>query len=219
MAETYLSTNRTMAEDGDFYVEANCCLLCGVPEDVAPEIFQTGKDYCFVIRQPCSPKEVDRTIRAMWASEVDCVRYRGRDPLMLERLARAGMKDQADYGESLNTPLLARDTVSFEMPEVRSHMTPVWFAHEFRADLRGKGKIVLPALFGKHSVWVSWFKNRFHRVHFADAGQGRFVASLGPTSAVQGLGWLLDDWLIAKGAKDIFWEKTGDPTSKSRTPI
>jgi hypothetical protein len=28
-------------EDG-FYVEPDCCLLCGVPEDIAPEIFETG---------------------------------------------------------------------------------------------------------------------------------------------------------------------------------
>jgi hypothetical protein len=59
--------------NGDFYVEPDCCLLCGVPEDIAPEIFYTGEHHCSIIRQPCSPDEIDRTIRAMWSSEVDSI--------------------------------------------------------------------------------------------------------------------------------------------------
>ncbi len=214
-----LPTDRAIVEDGDFYVEADCCLRCGVPEDVAPEIFHTGEHYCSIVRQPCSPDEVDRTIRAMWSSEVDCVRYRGRDVIMLQRLARAGMASQADHGQSATAPTRLRDRVSFEMAEGTSLVASVRIASEFRADMRAKGNKVLPALLGKRSVWVSWFQKHFHRVRFADAGQGRFVARLGPTTAIQGFAWLVDDWLTAKGAENIRWEVTGDPISTSRTPM
>lgn len=219
MEASSLPTDRTIAEDGDFYVEADCCLLCGVPEDVAPEIFHTGEHHCAVVRQPCSLDEIDQTIRAMWSSEVDCVRYRGRDVVMLERLARAGMANQADHGPSATAPMRLRDRVSFEMAEGTSLVASVQIASELRADMRAKGNKVLPALLGKQSVWVSWFQNRFHRVRFADAGQGRFVARLGPTRAIQGFAWLMHDWLTAKGAVDIRWEVTGDSISTSRTPM
>ena len=114
-----LSSNETVRRPkGDFYVEPDCCLLCGVPEDIAPEIFQTGEDHCSIIRQPCSPDEIDRTIRAMWSSEVDCVRYGGQDAAMLERLARAGMAGQADHRpHSPGSSTRLRDQVSFEMRE------------------------------------------------------------------------------------------------------
>lgn len=66
-------SNEAVRVEGDFYVEPDCCLLCGVPEDLAPEVFQSGENHCFVKRQPCSRDEVDRTVRAMWSSEVDCI--------------------------------------------------------------------------------------------------------------------------------------------------
>jgi hypothetical protein len=97
MDPTPQSSHPTLSDEGDFYVEADCCLLCGISEDIAPEVFQTGEDHCFAKRQPCSLDEVDRTIRAMWSSEVDCIRYRGRDAGLLDRLARAGMIGQADH--------------------------------------------------------------------------------------------------------------------------
>lgn len=103
------SPEGAVADPGDFYVEADCCILCGVPEEIAPEIFETGDDHCFVKRQPCSQEEVDRAIRAMWSGEVDCIRYRGRDGGVLDRIARAGMIGQADHPEGTNAPLTFRD--------------------------------------------------------------------------------------------------------------
>lgn len=145
--------------EGDFYVDADCCLLCGVPESIAPEIFRTGEHHCSIVRQPSSPDELDRTIRAMWSGEVDCVRYRGRDLSMLERLAQAGMSSQADHGNSTTASLLLRDRVSFEMPETTNLPGAVRIASEFRADMRAQANKVLPSLFGRRSVWVSWSGN------------------------------------------------------------
>jgi len=211
--------NEAVSDHGDFYVEPDCCLLCGVPEDVAPEVFRTGDDRCSIIRQPCSRDQIDRTIRAMWSSEVDCVRYRGRDPAMLERLARAGMAGQADHGNTSVSPIRLRDQVNFEMPQGATSMDARQVAEAFREDMRANGKKVLPALFGRRCVWLSWYQNRFHLVRFADAGQGRFVARLRWTIAVQGLAWLIDDWLRAQSMTSIRWETTGDPSSASGTPM
>lgn len=214
------AAKRALIERGDFYVEADCCLLCGVPEDIAPEVFQTGENHCFVKRQPCSQDEVDRTIRAMWSSEVDCIRYRGRDEGLLDRLHRAGLSYLADHPMRPDGPAALRDRVSFDIsvePGVRTSASQI--ASAFRTELRGSGKRVLPALFGRRTVWVSWYQNHFHRVRFIDEGNGRFLARLHSRLALEGLAWLVDDWLRARSAQGVRWEATGDPMSASATPM
>jgi hypothetical protein len=209
-----------ISDEGDFYVEPDCCLLCGVPEGIAPEVFQTGEDYCFVKRQPSSQDEVDRTIRAMWSSEVDCIRYRGHEAALLDRLARAGMTDQADYPHTPDSPPALRDRVIFSMPVgINPPTYASQIANDLRTYLRASGKKVLPPLLGRRTVWVSWIQNQFHRVHLIDDGAGRFVVHLRSGIALQGLAWLVDDWLRATGAEGIRWETTGDPTSASATPM
>jgi hypothetical protein len=211
---------RATAPEGDFYVEPDCCLLCGVPEDIAPEIFRTDEDHCSVVRQPCSQGEIDRTIRAMWSSEVDCVRYRGHDASMFERLAQAGMADQADHATRPSAPLCLRDRVTFEISDgTRLAASASEIASAFRADMRAKGDKVLPALFGGQSVWMSWYRYRFHLVRFTEAGDGLFVAQLWSLIAIQGLAWRVDDWLRAKRAECISWTAGNDRTSASPTPM
>lgn len=151
------SSNKAVSDLGDFYVEPDCCLLCGVPEDVAPEVFHTGDDHCSVIRQPCSRDEIDRTIRAMWSCEVDCVRYRGRDATILERLARAGMAGQADHGDTSVSPIRLRNQVSFEMPEGAGLMDARQVAEAFRGGMRAEEKKSCPPRsegvpFGCHGI-------------------------------------------------------------------
>jgi hypothetical protein len=92
-------------------------------------------------------------------------------------------------------------------------------ASAFRADMHASGNRVLPALFGRQAVWVSWYRNRFHLVRFADAGEGRIIARLKSRIALQGLAWLLDDWLRAKNAEVICWAVIGDSMSESSTPM
>jgi len=77
---------------GPFYVEGGCCLACGVPEDIAPDLFGwvEGDMHCYVKRQPETPKELDRMREAMCSSEVDCIRARSCSPEFLLDLARAG---------------------------------------------------------------------------------------------------------------------------------
>lgn len=214
------SLNRAAPDEGDFYVETDCCLLCGVPEDLAPEIFETGENHCFVKRQPCSQDEIDKAIRAMWSSEVDCIRYRGRDAKLLDRMAQANMSDQADHPLRPDAPVVRRDRVCFAISiETSLPKTAAQIASEFRADMRADGNVTLPRLFGRRTVWVSWFQNRFHRVRFIDEGGGCFVVHLKSRVAFQGLAWLMHDWLRARGAERIRWEAAGDSKLISPTPM
>ena len=220
MEGTLPSSNAPIINDGDFYVEPGCCLLCGVPEDLAPEVFRTGEDHCFVRRQPCSRDEVDRTIKAMWSSEVDCIRYRGHDPGLLDRLARAGMSSQADHPRRPGAPAALRDKVTFSMPSgLGLSPTAQGAVSAFRADMRASGRKVLPALFRSRSILVSLFGNQFHRVQLIEEGNGKLVARLRSRTALPGLAWLVQDWLRAKGAEGILWETDGDPDSLSPTPM
>lgn len=76
-----------------------------------------------------------------------------------------------------------------------------------------------PALFGRRSVWVSWYKNHFHLVRLGVTADGQAIAPLRSPTALQGLAWLVDDWLRGKGAEHIQWQAAGDPTSISPNPM
>ncbi len=65
---------------GDFYVEDGCCVVCGMPEQEAPDIFGwagPSPSHCVVMRQPRTPAELSRTFNAMRLGDLDCIRDRG----------------------------------------------------------------------------------------------------------------------------------------------
>ena len=65
---------------GDFYVEESCCLTCGIPWSEAPDHFAVDDVQCYIKRQPANEAEVRNMVSAMAAQELDCIRYKGRDP-------------------------------------------------------------------------------------------------------------------------------------------
>ena len=75
---------------GQFYVEQNCCITCGVPEDIAPDLFGwvEGESHCYVKKQPETPAEFDQMREAMCSSEADCIRARFCNEAFLAELAR-----------------------------------------------------------------------------------------------------------------------------------
>ena len=89
-----MSTNSgsegTVANRSDFYVEEKCCVSCGVPQSIAPELVGWKKEaellWCYWIRQPKTPEEVDLAIKILHTQEIGCHRYVGEDPAMLKRL-------------------------------------------------------------------------------------------------------------------------------------
>ncbi len=74
---------------GDFYVQAQCCTSCGVPQAVAPDLVGwTNEIYpqCYWIKQPQTSDELDRAIKIIHSQELGCHRYSGTDPAILGRL-------------------------------------------------------------------------------------------------------------------------------------
>ena len=92
---------------GDFYVEFECCLTCGVPIDIAPELFawenarvtdegQPVADSCYIRKQPTTPGELKKMMEVMAAQELECIRYRGSDPAIMRRIREEGGYDFFD---------------------------------------------------------------------------------------------------------------------------
>lgn len=206
-----------------FYVKPNCCLLCGVPESIAPELFETGENECTVKRQPMTDIELGKAIRAMQSSEVDCIRYSGRNEAILRRLGQAGMAALADDPRAASTTPLERDCVTFTWPHgFRGHGTPAKIAREFRRDMRHGGNTVLPAFLKRNTVQVSWYERNFHAVTFERTNDKRtFAAVLSSGNVLIGIAWLVDDWLKSKGAMNITWQVNGrsDQADELSTPI
>lgn len=77
---------------GDFYVEKGQCLACGVPHVVAPRLigWADGEHtHCIWKKQPDTPKELEQAIAVLEAQELDCHRYAGSDPAVLERVRQS----------------------------------------------------------------------------------------------------------------------------------
>ena len=72
---------------GDFYVAKDCCLLCGVPWQLAPDLFGESVTGCWVRKQPVTQDEHSRMIRVLQTQELGCIRYRGREPEILRVVA------------------------------------------------------------------------------------------------------------------------------------
>jgi hypothetical protein len=72
------------------------CLSCDVPESEAPTLLapltETNSDTYF-LRQPETPEEIEQACSAIEVCCVDALRYGGRDPKILARLARTGCCD------------------------------------------------------------------------------------------------------------------------------
>src|SRR5258708_1184507 len=74
---------------GDFYVEKGQCLACGVPHVVAPDLVGWTDEkfpHCFWKKQPGTPAELERAITVLEVQELECHRYAGTDPAILDRV-------------------------------------------------------------------------------------------------------------------------------------
>lgn len=75
---------------GDFYVrEDTCCMSCGVPQAIAPDLVGWTNEnltQCYWLKQPQTADELDRAIKIIHTQEFGCHRYSGNDPALLQRL-------------------------------------------------------------------------------------------------------------------------------------
>jgi len=58
---------------GRYYVQKDCCLLCGVPWHYAPELFAYDNDGCWVKRQPANEPEERQMLKVMEIQELGCI--------------------------------------------------------------------------------------------------------------------------------------------------
>ncbi len=76
---------------GDFYAEGDCCINCGVPESLAPDLIgRSGGESrrCAWKKQPSTMQELDQAISVLNMQELGCHRYGGTDPSILAWLDR-----------------------------------------------------------------------------------------------------------------------------------
>ena len=199
---------------GPFYVEDGCCLSCGVPVDAAPDIFDwaTGDISCVVKRQPVTEAELDRTMIAMASAEVDSIRYRGDDPAVLLRIARAGHEYNCDTLLGRAHPML-RFRVRFgsrrfdESPRALAASLLAWLSRQPWRYWRIK-----PARpWSPATVVFAWGAFPGQRLHFNsvrfEAGPDGFRALLhhGFRGAGVGLGLLIHAWLTEEIADEVSW--------------
>ena len=84
---------------GPFYVERDLCLICKAPEHEAPDLmgfFDGGESsasgsHCYFKKQPSTPEETDRAIKAMCVACCGALRYGGNDQRLIGRLLAVGI--------------------------------------------------------------------------------------------------------------------------------
>lgn len=111
----------------DFYVLAECCTACGIPVHVGPTLFAEDSTWtCFVKKQPTTTAEHAVMLRVLQAQDLDCIRYRGRDPAIVQRLHDAGVGSVAEMPLPRGRTAQQRVTVSF----IATERTMPWTARE-----------------------------------------------------------------------------------------
>ena len=89
---------------GDFYVQDNCCTMCGVPEAEAPDLFggfgpndEVLAEQCFVKKQPETQAEYKRMLSVIACADLSCIRYAGTEPKLIELLIQLDEAYQIDH--------------------------------------------------------------------------------------------------------------------------
>jgi hypothetical protein len=192
---------------GDFYVVDQCCTACGVPTNIAPDLFAFDEDHCFVKRQPSTKDEFERALKVVARQELGCIRYGGRDPVILRRLAEAGEGAQCDFARWTRVrPVLrnhvsvsarAAGTRSWDSAAVLEHFRS-WIGArkpDYRTtDVRETGTC---AVFS-----FTWYEDNFHEVVAEPRGDtvGQWLIHHSGNLAVSET---LDEWLRST---DVFAE-------------
>lgn len=200
--------------EGDFYVEDGCCTACGIPDEYAPGLMSYAEDgHCYFSKQPENNSELYKAIKAVWASEVQCLRYGGEDRAILRRLA------EADAGETCDRIDLIADAA----PVIRNHVTFAGehiqrvndIANAFYAYLKDTSEwnkqLVLSAIKddgGALNFSYSWYDNECYPIWFEAAGTGWhiFHARNGESAASRSISIRIDEWLrLDSQFDDIRW--------------
>jgi hypothetical protein len=194
---------------GAFYVEDGRCTACGVPQKFAPNLFgEDEQDHCFVKRQPQTTSERDAMLRTIATQELGCIRYRGSDEAILQRLVDAGESEQCDVAPPSHIEPKRRDHATFiaidstgSAPSIAASLRKYLSTLErFKCKPASSDDNVAFA-----ALDVSWFEDRFHRVEIGpDREAGRWILRhFGPPRFSD----TLHDWLTAdETIADVHWQ-------------
>ncbi|HKO18067.1 MAG TPA: hypothetical protein VJU82_04195 [Acidobacteriaceae bacterium] len=103
--------SNTLSVRGDFYVESGCCISCGVPQSVAPDLVGWTEEelrQCYWKKQPVTAAELEQALKVFEGQELGCHRYAG---LNIEIQRRIGISE-CDH------PLLELTITSGDLAEV-----------------------------------------------------------------------------------------------------
>ena len=103
-------TGEPAPASGDFYVEKDCCTLCGVPEKLAPDLIGIGQaaggwGHCYWKKQPETEAEMQQAFAIFDDQDLGCHRYAGTDP---EIIARLGPENCGDLGKYVSEGFFRR---------------------------------------------------------------------------------------------------------------
>ena len=208
---------------GPYYVVDGCCTACGVPVSEAPSVFSYDEaNHCFVKRQPSTAREFDQTFRAAWAAELQCIRYRGNDPLVLRRFAELGEAHLCDVPPPPEIRPVVRDLVVFNANSLVHAGTSAYdlaeaFATSVRQRLQAIYQLRFKPIAGDETcatMTYAWFEEDYHSVEFrvSDKPDCRWLIRHESASRPSGRGvsGQIDEWLKAdQRFCDIRWYTTG----------
>jgi len=108
---------------GDFYVVNGECLACGIPHVIAPDLIAwtgEGVPHCCWKKQPETQAELEQAIAVFEAQELDCHRYAGTDPVILDRILSTYCDYPTASGLMSNLEILSRHNSRSSVPEISS---------------------------------------------------------------------------------------------------
>ena len=209
---------------GDFYVVNGCCTACGVPEGAAPELFAWDKaNHCFVKRQPKTRDDFERALHALRGAELQCIRYRGSDPDLMQRIADLGEPELCDLGPP-GLKGVFRDHATFDTSgatfrqavDAAVNFREFFLTRSPEHRVRGFGDSA-----GTASLSISWYRENYHPIFFADLHR-RESRWLVRHEGHLGVSDLLHEWLSTQGGfSNIRWyseESWNNDKAWQRTP-
>ena len=195
---------------GDFYVEDGCCTACEVPFTEAPSQFKyDDTSHCYICRQPSTVEETEGMLNAIACADLQCIRYRGSDNQIFDRLAALGEVEVCDNPPAGFRPRI-RNHVAFTTAEDISlrqlvslftkfleEQTTDSFSYDIkRADIRATSarlrfaaQITMPEMRSKGPYDTAMFQS-------LDASDSRGdCCAYHENESSPGVSWLLQRWL------------------------
>ena len=216
---------------GGFYVVDGCCTACNVPFVEAPDLFAyDGTQHCYVARQPSNVTELNAAIRATWAAELQCIRYRGTDKDTIRRLAEIGNAHLCDSPVPTDMTEVFRNHLTFSRIATNT-ASSAELAESFAKSLESKSNEFVTYKFQRTTVdgpqatvRFAWFEDHFHTVVFhANATDCHITIPLTEKTGSRGVALTIHDWVSENpDFNNIRWYSESDrgPSASSQpTPI